>query len=270
MLLKLNKRRLIIYVAVVALLIFLYLGGVWRPVEFIFTKIFNPVSTLLYKISSSVRLKYNEQTSKTDLSAEVKKLNAEIVKLSEENASLKTLEEENSLLRDQLGFLKKSKNRLVVANVVGRGDLAANFNRTETIIIDKGSSDGLYSGLPVVAGQGVIIGKIAAVKDNIAQVILTNNKNCKLAATILNSTRTSGIVQGELGLTIKMGFIPQDLTIRTGDIVITSGLEQAIPRGLVIGHVMTVNRTNNELWQEAILEPLVDPNNLIIVSVLLS
>ncbi|MBU2416305.1 rod shape-determining protein MreC, partial [Patescibacteria group bacterium] len=70
------------------------------------------------------------------------------------------------------------------------------------------------------------------------------------------------------GLTIKMDFIPQNKRINNEDIVITSGLEKNIPKGLVIGKITRINKNNNEVWQNAIIEPLADLDNLIIVSVL--
>ncbi|MBU0619941.1 rod shape-determining protein MreC, partial [Patescibacteria group bacterium] len=79
---------------------------------------------------------------------------------------------------------------------------------------------------------------------------------------------TMGIIEGEFGLTIKMDFIPQNKRINNEDIVITSGLEKNIPKGLVIGKITRINKNNNEVWQNAIIEPLADLDNLIIVSVL--
>lgn len=98
---------------------------------------------------------------------------------------------------------------------------------------------------------------------------MTNNSDCKLAATILGDTKTNGITAGDLGLTIKMDFIPQTVIIKPGDLVVTSGLEDAIPRGLVIGKVSTVTKESNDLWQSAVIEPLINPDDLIIISVLL-
>ena len=119
-----------------------------------------------------------------------------------------------------------------------------------------------------MASKGTIVGKIVEAKNNISKVELTNNEQCKIAATILNSEKTTGITQGELGLTIRMDFIPQSEEIKIDDIVVTSGLEQTIPRGLVIGKISDVNRENNELWQTARLNTLIDPSDLVIVSVL--
>ena len=53
------------------------------------------------------------------------------------------------------------------------------------------------------------------------------------------------------------------------DIVITSGLEQYIPRGLIIGCVTEINRESSELWQTARLTPFSDFNKLTVISILL-
>ena len=157
-----------------------------------------------------------------------------------------------------------------MANIISRGE------GNQSVVIDKGFRDGLVPGLAVVSStalgtssQGVIIGKIINIKEQIAEVYLVTNRNSKLAASILGENKTSGIASGELGLTIKMDFIPQTENIKAGDIVATSGLEPSIPRGLVIGRVTKVNKENNEVWQTAVIEPLVSLNALSIVSILL-
>jgi rod shape-determining protein MreC len=193
----------------------------------------------------------------------------QINKLIVANTNLKMVDEENNILREQLGFFAKNKYKHILSNVIFRGDIADISGQTETIIIDKGSRDGLSPGLPVLSSEGIIVGKIAAVKDNIAEVYLTNNPKCKLAATILSQTNTTGIAEGELGLTIKMNFIPQNINIAKNNTVITSGLEKFIPRGLVIGNVIDVYKENNELWQTATIEPLVNGDDLIIVSIIM-
>ena len=110
---------------------------------------------------------------------------------------------------------------------------------------------------------------MAEVKESISLVYLTNNSKCKLAATVLEQEGTGGVTEGDLGLTIKMGFIPQSKNIQKDNIVITSGLEYLIPRGLAVGRIIEVTKDNNELWQNAVIESMADNENLVIVSVLL-
>jgi rod shape-determining protein MreC len=267
--LKKKIKKIIYIIAVVGLLIFFHFSGILKPLENIILKILNPVLSGAYSISTGIRSKYNEQSSKINLNEKIKQLEMEIAQLTEKNAKLEIIEEENKTLRKDLSFLSQNKYKYVMSNIVSRGDLSDTADRTETIYIDKGLSEGITPGLAVVSGQGLIIGKIIEVKDNISKVYLTNNPKCKLAAAVLNETKTSGVTEGELGLTVKMSFVPQAETIKVGDIIVTSGLEKMIPRGLVIGKVAEVKKESNELWQTAMVEQLANPDNLIIVSVLL-
>ena len=266
---KSRKKRILIYLAVIGLLVFLYIFNLLGPVNRVVYNILNPIFTGFQSVGSSFRTAYNKQTDKKDLNEYAKELEKQVKGLTEENAKLKILENENGILREHLGFLEKNNFNYIMSNVISRGEAIETSSREENIIIDKGSKNGVSPGLAIVNGQGTIIGKVAEVKENISQVHLTNNSKCKLAATILNQEKTSGIAEGELGLTIKMKFIPQESEVAVGDIIVTSGLEQAIPRGLVIGKVTQVEKENNDIWQFATIESLVDAQDLVIVSVLI-
>lgn len=254
--------------AAIVLLIFLHYVRILAPVENVFVKITNPIFSGFYLASSYLRHAYDEQTNKADLAEENEKLRGQVNDLINENIKLKISEEENKVLRDQLGFFSSHNNKYLVSDVISRSGFDSS-KPNQTLIIGKGEKDGLRPGLVVLGGQGVVVGKIILTKDHVSEVCLSINPECKLAATVQNEDKTSGIAQGDLGLTIKMNFIPQTKKMANGDIVVTSGLEQDIPRGLVIGSISQVNKENNELWQNVIIEPLIDFNDLTIVSVLL-
>ncbi|MDP2736272.1 MAG: rod shape-determining protein MreC [bacterium] len=275
--LKLNIKKYIIIAAVILLLIFLHYAKLLNPLEAFLNKSLKPIFGGFYSLSANINKTYLDQTEKRDLAADLKQAEEKINQLIAENVRLRFLEEENSELRKHLNFLNKDNQRYLMSNIISRGELTGSSGEgNQSVVIDKGSADGLFAGLAVVSSrvygtssQGVIIGKIVNVKEQIAEVYLVTNKNSKLAASIFGENKTSGIASGELGLTIKMDFIPQTENIKAGDIVATSGLEQSIPRGLIIGRVTEVSKENNEVWQTAIIEPLVDLEALSIVSILL-
>ena len=66
-----------------------------------------------------------------------------------------------------------------------------------------------------------------------------------------------------------MDFIPQSVNLEIDDLVITSGLEGSIPRGLQVGKIFEINKESNELWQSAFVDPLSNLNNIFIVSVII-
>lgn len=269
---KRGRKNLFKYVAVIGLLIFLHYIKILAPIEEFIVALVNPVATNLYSISTDVRIAYNERSDKRDLLEVLGNYEQLVKDLTVENAKLKSAVDENRKLREHLKFLEKNEHDFVLANVISGGIFLSSNESDVNIIIDKGSKDGLVFGLAITDSSGVIVGKIIEVKKEISKVSLTTNADCKLAAAILlssNEARTIGITEGELGLTIKMNFIPQKESIKEGDTVITSGLEEKIPYGLVIGKVMRVERDSNEVWQGVVIEPLVHLDELKIVSVIM-
>ncbi|MFA6170963.1 MAG: rod shape-determining protein MreC [Patescibacteria group bacterium] len=263
---KIAKNKVIVFVAVIGLLIFLHFLKITSPAESVLTYIFNPFFSGFYSFSTSLRTQYNEQMDKRDLVRLMRQMEIERNQLMVDNAKLKTLEDENESLRKYLSFFENNKYQYVMAAIIGQGELS---DLGQGITINKGSVDGLSAGLAVMNSQGIIVGKVAEVKDRVSRLVLTTNGQCKFAAAIQNANKTVGITQGDLGLTIKMDYIPQTESIKSGDIIVTSGLEKGIPRGLVIGRISEVKQKSNELWQTAVIEPVINLNELVIVSVLL-
>lgn len=264
-----KHRKKILWLAALGLLIFLHAINILKPIENTAINVINPFAQKLFLFSSNIRIAYQNQASKRDFAQVANDLQIEVERLSEVNAQLLSVKRENEILREQLGFLERNKYKYVMSNIISREDVLNVSEQTEALIIDKGSKDGLFNGLAVVNEQGIIVGKIAETKDNSAKVYLVNSDKCKFAATVLGQDRTSGIAQGSLGLVIKMGFIPQATVLKIGDMVVSSGLEQSVPRGLVIGKIIEIQKENNNLWQSATIEPILDINDLIIVSVIL-
>ncbi|MFH1523206.1 MAG: rod shape-determining protein MreC [Patescibacteria group bacterium] len=273
---KKGTRQIFVFIAVIGLLIFLHFIKILSPIENIIIRIVNPLASGIYSVSSDLRLVYNEQTDKRDLLVIMKELEQKVNQLTQENVRLKILEEENEKLRQHLKFLTQNKFNYVLANIISQNAFVDFNEGGQTVLIDKGSKDGLKAGLGAVNSQGVIVGKIIKVKDNLSEISLTTNNNCRLAVAIQSQSssgtnevrKTIGIAEGELGLTIKINFIPQTEKINIGDIVATSGLESYIPQGLVIGKIIYIDSDSNEVWQSATIEPSADLKDLAIVSII--
>ncbi len=267
---KTKSRRIFTYLAVVGLLIFLHFTGITKPLEALFGRILNPVLEVFYSSGSKIRNIYGEQVDKRDYSLIIAELQQDNRELLVENAKLKTLEEENEYLKDQIDFRKDNNYNYLLAEVISRNDLMNNSSEEKSIIINKGTKDGLSSGLVLLDGEGVVVGKIIEARDSVSRACLVIDRKCKFAVAIQNQDRTSGVVEGELGLTIKMDLIPQTEILEEGNIIVTSGLENNIPRGLVIGRISELIKENNSLWQKAVIESLVDFDSLVMVGVVLS
>jgi len=261
-----SLRTVSYFFAAIILIILLHYFGALSPVERVLERVGNPFVSGFHAFGIRIRDFYDRQTSGVDLEKENQNFQSQIEQLTVEVARLRTLEEENKSLREQLDFRNKEKRQLMLVNISSRA-LAGDANQTVTL--DRGSADGLSAGLPVVSGAGLLIGKIVETKKHLSLACLVTSSRCQFAATVENQNKTIGLTKGELGLTIKMDFIPQTEVINQGELVMTSGLEQNVPRGLVLGKISQVQKLNKELWQTATIEPLVNLNDLVIASVLL-
>lgn len=264
---KKNKKWL--WYVMPLVLIILHLIGVLRPLENIAITATKPLAGFLYKKGATINTTYEQNNSQKDIFTHNSVLEQEVARLTVANANFEELEEENKKLRAQLAFLSANKHKNVLANVISQDLIFDIREGDQDIVIDKGLKDGIREGLGVIDENGVIVGKVTEARDSLSKVCLTTNRNCKFAATILNQNRTMGLTEGDLGLTIKMNFIPQSDAIAIGNTIITSGLGGNIPRGLVIGKVSQVNNRSNEIWQDVNIEPLINLNSLTLVSVLI-
>lgn len=276
---RLNVKKYAAVFAVIALLLILHYAKLLNPIESLLSRGLRPAFKVFYFFASGISRAYHKQTETADLASELEAARQTVNRLTAEKVEAKFLEEENLALRKQLNFLAKSGRRYLMANIISRGQpepQTKDGSSSRSVVIDKGLKDGLFPGLavagaagPAGSNQGVIIGKIVKVKDSLSEIYLVTDKNCRLAAAILGEKKTLGVTSGELGLTIKMDFIPQTENLKEGDLAATSGLEPNIPYGLLIGRVTKVTKENNQVWQSASLEPQINLDALSVVSVLL-
>jgi rod shape-determining protein MreC len=74
----------------------------------------------------------------------------------------------------------------------------------------------------------------------------------------------TGSVTGDISLEL----ISQDITVESGEIILTSGLGGGFPPDLIVGQVVNVRKLPAELFQEATVQPAVDFTRLQIVLVI--
>lgn len=184
------------------------------------------------------------------LEAENSRLQTEVIQLQQQ---LK----DNEVLYALLKFARtRPSDTYVAASVIGRDP--SPFLRY--IIIDKGSDDGLKHGMPVVTAQG-LVGRIDAVIANAARVQLINDPGSAVNV-MLSSTRTEAILTGSVTGDVQLEMIPLDITIKPGDVILTSALGGLYPSGILVGQVVGVRRIETELFQTASVQSSVDYNDL--------
>jgi rod shape-determining protein MreC len=155
-------------------------------------------------------------------------------------------------LRKLLSIKDDFKHRAVVARVID-SDRTTLF---KTLLINKGTAEGLRVGLPVLAERG-IVGRIIETSWHASRVLLVIDENSNVDALIQRS-RAQGILQGAGPAGCNLKYISRVEDVQAGDVVLSSGLAGVFPKGLLLGVVTGASRREGGLFQKIDVSPAVD------------
>ncbi|MDH3394145.1 MAG: rod shape-determining protein MreC [Desulfobulbaceae bacterium] len=125
----------------------------------------------------------------------------------------------------------------------------------KTVIIDRGSSDGVKQGMPVVTIEG-IVGQIMSSSPHYAKVLLATDPNSAIDVIVQN-TRVQGIIKGN-GKEYQLHYVLKNWKIDKGEAIVTSGLGGVFPKGLPVGTVTKVTESRRGMFQKIDIKPSVD------------
>jgi rod shape-determining protein MreC len=182
----------------------------------------------------------------------------------EKNNQCVETELSNLRFRTFLNFQKTMTEQVLAAEIIGR-DPSPWF---KTLIIDKGSADGVRKGLPVVVPEG-ITGQIVAVSTHFSKVLLIVDQNSAVDG-LVQRTRARGIIKGSGVQSCRFDYALSKYDIQEGDTVVSSGLDGVFPKGLRIGSVTKVIRKSSGIFQDVSIMPFVDFEKIEEVLVVLS
>jgi len=194
-------------------------------------------------------------------------LRGENEEIRQNNLNVTEIMAENLRLKAMLDYKKGTiQFDFVTAAVVGR-DLGT-WN--STIIINRGSADGITKDMPVVTPQG-LVGSVVSVSASAAKVQLILDARSAVGTLVQRpESRVAAIVEGSSAtpLTPRMVNIARDADIIKSDKLITSGFGGIYPKGLLIGEVVDIVNEEGGLLKYAYLKPAVDFGRLEEVSVI--
>lgn len=269
-----NRSVLPILLVVLALLaLILHSVGVLQPLENVALGWLEPILQAAREIRPSADTLTTPLADVNALREQVEQLQKQVVELNILRVRVRELENENTLLRQQLAYKQANPDfDILGAAVLQRNpDLARVVgqdpsNLARYIIIDQGSEEGVKTGMPVVTPQG-LVGRVTATGTHWAKALLITDATSAVNA-VVQSTRATGIVQGDVNGNLTIKYVPQGEAIKIGDLILTSGMGGGFPKRLVIGQVTAVRKHDIELFQEAEIQPSVDFARLEFVLVL--
>lgn len=172
---------------------------------------------------------------------------------------LNTLEEmrlENARLKNLLSFKEKSQLKVIVARVIAHSP----DNWSSQIIIDKGRYNGIKPGMAVINHLG-LVGRVMESDKHTSKIMLINDPDFAISSLVQRS-RQEGLVSGTLGSSLTMRYLPYEADIKPQDTIITSGLTDIYPKGLLIGTVKDIGEEFSGLSRYAIIKPAVDLSSI--------
>lgn len=169
----------------------------------------------------------------------------------------KELQQDNDRLRKLLKApLMKTAYEPIVADVVARDPRGW----LSTLSLNVGTQQGAEPGMIVTDGTQ-LVGQVSIAGPNLCQVQLISDGKTAIACRIPH-TRGSGVVLGSPDGSLELRYLDPDSGVKTGDWVVTSGLDHHYPAGLRVGWVQRLSRTSGQATMIATLMPAMNVHQL--------
>ncbi len=223
-----------------------------------------PIQKIVTRLSRFVRNIWNNYFYLISVAEENHELKSMLNMLVEKNNQCLEIEIANSRLRELVDFRSSVRHDVVAAEVIGH-DPSHWF---KTIIIDKGESEGIKKGLPVIVAEG-IAGQVSDVSSHYAKVLLITDRNSAVDA-LVQRNRARGVIKGDSPDQCSLKHALRKHDINVGDAVVSSGVDGVFPKGLRIGNVSKVIKHDFGIFQEITVAPYVDFEKLEEVFVVLN
>ncbi|RAK50251.1 rod shape-determining protein MreC [Macrococcoides bohemicum] len=197
-----------------------------------------------------------------DANEENKKLKEKIKGFAQVEADNYRLEKENQELRQALKTDSISQYDPVISTIIARNQ----DQWMNTFIVNKGKSSGIRENMAVLTTEG-LVGRIKKVNSYSSQVelITSSIKSSKISVTLQQEGQDIfGMIDhfDESKNLLVLSDIDNNVKVKLGTKVVTSGLGGQFPKGILIGEVKKVENDEFGLSQIAYVETQADINEL--------
>lgn len=254
----LSKKYLFIAIGLIVVLIILnIIPGLSTGLGNFLFKVFSPIGKFFIKTGDKVIGFFEVLLSIKDLAKENTGLQQKNLELEAELSQLKEVEKANEVLRKGLGISEKGQDIIEKASIVGK-DIQTEGN---WILINKGIKQGMEKDMVVISPEMALVGKIVETMPSFSKVMLITNKESMVAA-IIEKGRNEGLVKKEPKGKLFMDFIPRSEKLEIEERVITSGMDNIYPKGILIGKIEDIDLSQNQLFQRITIIPAIDFSKL--------
>jgi rod shape-determining protein MreC len=191
-------------------------------------------------------------------------------RLLRENQDLKAKVLEQSAAAQEARLLKAEQAHLL-AMTSGKSRYAENGTIAEVlynarnpfmrkIVVDKGLTNSIAPGMPVIDGSGVV-GQVTNVGTFSSEVTLVTEKDQSVPVMLVrNGLRAVAVGSGKDG-SIDIPFMPVSADVQNGDMFVTSGIDGTYPPGLVVAEVTSVQKNAAYVFAKISAKPAAGVDN---------
>lgn len=192
------------------------------------------------------------------LVAENETLRRELAEAQDQVRASAEATEENIRLRTLLGYLEKNTTFVTESAMITSWDAS---NWTSAFTISKGSNYGIELGDCVITESGMLVGQISQLGTNWATVRSIIDVNMD-AGVLVGEGSIAAMLVGDYALMqenkCKLSYFTEDVTLFTGDSIVTSGRGGAFPAGINVGTVTELRSEAGGQSYYAVVDPAVD------------
>jgi rod shape-determining protein MreC len=186
-----------------------------------------------------------------EVKADHQRLAYENARLQDRVRRLEQNEVELRRLKRLLGLKESVRGDLVSAQVIGKG-LSA-FFQVASLVVDRAGRD-VRPNMPVISPDGVV-GQVQRVSGDRVDVLLS----------IDELTQARGFVRGTGDQSVyscRVELMQRADEVNVGDLLVTSGVGRAFPRGIPVARVTKVVKHDSGMYQAVEAAPTVDFSRL--------
>lgn len=240
----------------VVFLFFLQAKGFLYPLSEAFLEAPRPVVAVTRAVARPIKSFFSTIYSLRQIARDNSDLKQQVMGLSHQMADYDQLKKENDALRKELGFVGTVKFSLIPCAV-----LSANpEGLADTLALSCGTDQGVKDGQAVLS-QGYLVAKIIYADKGGSTALLATDSNFTADAQ-LSKTGAAGLVVGSYGSGLLLDRLSQGDDLSQGWMVVTAGINNLVPKGILIGQVDQVVSSSNDLFKKATVLTPVDFNNL--------
>ncbi len=200
---------------------------------------------------------YSLFSTRDQLMSSNQSLKREVMTLKSDLTLLDQYREENQRLRKLLGSEFVRDEKKVVTEVMA----VDTSPYRHQVVIDKGRTDGVYEGQPVINEKG-IVGQVTFVAAHNSRVLLLIDPNNAIPVqNIRNDIRVIASGNGQSD-EIQLEHIPTSTDIDVGDMLVTSGLGGVYPEGYPVAYITDVDKDTRREFASIKAKPVVDFDRL--------